>query len=203
MTWEIKAIIRDLTDCLTFTDKFEVQKSIYYAEKPAIKATHIPTGTRVDLSFTDGLGVRHTKILDHWLNLQGDEARKLCLFVRKWFEMWNFGRHFHKMLDLLVVYFLQWEGFLPSYSKVRDCAERPLFIRNVNSSFNRDLSDSIEYDLDHMNNYRDHIKDFFRFYKDFDFTQNVICPYVGNNYMVDRDELLSDEDMLEELSEFT
>lgn len=53
--------------------------------------------------------------------------------------------------------------------------------------------------MDPMNDYYDHIADFFRFYQDIDFRQTVICPYIGKaiaikNYPTNVEELLKYKD---------
>jgi DNA polymerase sigma len=193
----METIVRDLANCFSNSVEFHLGLLIPNTRKPAIKLTHNPMKIHLDLSFNDGLGARHTDILDHWMNLQGREARKLALFIRKWFSLWRLGKYFHKMLEMLVVYFLQWEGFLPSYWKVRAFGT-PIFVRSIDCAFNRYFTDAVDYDVRRMDDYKDHIKDFFDFYRDFDFQHRVVCPFVGGNYMVERDELLSDDEMLRE-----
>lgn len=42
-----------------------------------------------------------------------------------------------------------------------------------------------DYSVDEMNYFKDYIKDFFKFYADFDYDNNVICPYSGQ--IIDKD----------------
>lgn len=178
--------------------KFTFVKAITQTRIPIIKARHYSTNIDIDISFTDGLGVRNTLILDHWLSLQDSEAQKFALFIRKWFDMWNYaGGSFHKNLDLMVIYFLQWEGFLPSFWKVRDYADETYYVRGVDSGFDEN-ADRYDYGVDSLDDYKDHIKEFFRFYRDFDFAQHVVCPFVGSNHMVDRYNLPYDDMLYEE-----
>jgi DNA polymerase sigma len=163
-----------------------------------VKVVHRDTGVPVDVSFNDGLGVRNSKILNYWLDLQGDEARKLALFVRKWFEMSTFREDkFHKTLDILVIYFLQMKNRLPSYHQIRELADRPVWIGGYRTGFDEDLDEASDYGKIMMSDYKNYIKSFFKFYMDFDFGKYVVCPFVGNKHVVKRENLLTYQIMQE------
>lgn len=41
-----------------------------------------------------------------------------------------------------------------------------------------------QFGMSKMENYKDHLIEFFKFYENFDFTNNVICPYLGQSVPV-------------------
>lgn len=193
---EIHDIIDDFSRVAKNSPQFKLVKKITDARIPICKLIHCQTRICVEVSFTDGLGVRNSKILNQIWNLQEKEAKKLALFVRNWFDTSELGDYgVHEMLDLMVLYFLQWQTMLPSYYEISRQAKSSVIVRGVDTCYNSDLRDAADYGLDEMKDYRDYIKDFFKFYMDFNFDRYVVCPFIGNKHMVERKDLLYYKDL--------
>jgi DNA polymerase sigma len=90
-------MVSKTADMIKRSDTFHLQKALPQARYPICIAQHKETDVPLDISFTDGLGVRNNQIINYWLSLQEPNARKLLLFMRKWFDMSTFQKdNFHK-----------------------------------------------------------------------------------------------------------
>jgi DNA polymerase sigma len=160
--------------------KFKVDETLPEARYPICIIEHVKTGLPLDISFTDGLGVRNNQIINYWLDLQDPNARKLALFIRRWFDMSSYKEeNFHKTVDMLVIFFLQQKKLLPSYIEIQKRAPCAVDISGTDTRFNENLKKAEDYGLKRMDDYKKYIARFFAFYRDFVFKHNIVCPLTG------------------------
>lgn len=147
-----------------------------YPSVPLIRANHVETQVSCDLVFKWDLSREKAIGLDNWLNIQEPEARKFLLFIRDWFAMSDsfFDSRYHKMLDMMSVFWLIRKNVLPPFEDMQADSSDPQSIEFY--SHNRD-----HYNINYMHDFRDYIEGFFSFYGNFDFSDYIICPYLGQS----------------------
>lgn len=165
------------------SEKFKVEEALSEARYPICIIEHLGTKTKtpMDVSFTDGLGVRNSLIINYWLSLQEPHARKLALFMRKWFDMSEFAEdNLHKTLDMMTIFFLQSKNLLPSFYEIRKRGvNQPVFIEGIDTCYNENLKSAECYGKAKMRGYHFYVIDFFIFYWTFDFANKIVCPFIG------------------------
>lgn len=141
---------------------------------PSIKVRH-QSGLFCDIVLNHTAGFKKSLAIRQCLKIQDPEATKFLIYLRKVFAMTSLKTiHFHKILDVLAIAFLQIEKYLPS---LRDMQENP---------YNAESTDFIQfknpffsYGLYQMTDYKLLLVPFFNFYKKFDWQSFLICPYLG------------------------
>jgi DNA polymerase sigma len=177
---EIKQMVVESGELIKRSNKFNVVEALPQARYPICIIEHVRTNLPLDISFGDGLGVRNNQIINYWLDLQDPNARKLALFIRRWFDMSSYKEeNFHKTVDMLVIFFLQQKKLLPSYAEIQKRAPYAVDISGTDTRFNENLKKAEDYGLKKMADYKQYISEFFAFYRDFDFAHNVVCPLTG------------------------
>jgi hypothetical protein len=63
--------------------------------------------------------------------------------------------------------------------EIRNRAIDRILIEGTDTSFNENLKTAGDYNLDKMGDYKKYIGEFFEFYRRFDFTEGIICPFSG------------------------
>jgi DNA polymerase sigma len=142
---------------------------------PSLKAIHLETQILCDISITNGLAVHNSQLLAHVFSLQ-IEAVTLYHYIKHW--LLNFDIRFKGFtLTLMVLFFLQQLGFMPSIKEVQKDIE-PIEIDDFEVQFDNSR-DRDYYKLKEMPYFRRYIKDFFSFYSNFDYDNYIICTYRG------------------------
>jgi hypothetical protein len=99
---------------LRMNSKNEGIYNILYTPVPTLRVKFELNGRKVlcDLTFSNGLGVENSKIMNHLFELQ-PEAFKLYHFVRIWIhiDVFNFKRY---VVALMVIFYLQTKNLMPS-----------------------------------------------------------------------------------------
>ena len=149
----------------------------------------------MDISFSNGFGVENTLFIKHLFEIKA-EAKKLFYHIRIWFKENNLELKSY-LLKVLVIFYLQTQGFMPSVKKIQDRLP-PRNIGGQSSSllfsyltlFKILLGINVAYDKNSKRNtdgchsflsYKPHIRPFFIFYANYDFRQYIICPYLGKS----------------------
>jgi len=145
---------------------------------PAIRIHHVVSrrnNLQCDITFDSGIGVENTKLVHHMFSLQ-PEAFKLYHFVRIWIHIdeFSFKRY---MVAQLVIFYLQQKKLLPSVVEMQEDVPET-FIKGWNVEFNRQKKIE-DYGMEKLVDYEEHFAAFFEFYGEFEFKENVICPYLG------------------------
>lgn len=158
------------------------KSSVVNGRVPCLKAFFKPYELFCDITFTSGLAVENTKLLKYLINIQ-PEAKKLCFFMKKWLNFKGIPLKNYNIV-LMTIFFLQFEGFLPSIKDVQSrCEKLIVFSANKNVpdyevQFDGDL-DFFNYNLKSLDDFRSQIEGFFDFYLNFDYENYIISPFFG------------------------
>lgn len=128
---QMSRYVIDTVKLYKYSNKFDVIAEYSQAFVPICTLLYKPRGERLTLdhSYLDGLGVENNKIINHWMSMHNEEARKLALFMRNWFDMSQMKDYnFHKTLDNLTIFFLEESGYLPSFKEMNDRTSVPIMI---------------------------------------------------------------------------
>ncbi|CAG5023630.1 unnamed protein product [Parnassius apollo] len=148
--------------------------AIKNAKVPIVKFYHVPTQRHCDISFKSPAGVENSKLLAFLLNLD-NRVLPLAILIKYWAKV-------HKLtgtnlmpnyaLTLLIIFYLQHKGILPSVLLLQRNAE--YIVDNWNVAFEevRHVSGNNEslYEL---------LGGFFKYYRDFKYDVFLICPFLG------------------------
>lgn len=100
--------------------KFDDINPIPKARTPIVQVYHLETNIDCDLSFTNGLSVMNTRFVSICINIE-PELRPLVLFLKKWSKSLNFNMFITSYaLTMLVIYFMQVHGILPSVHYLKE-----------------------------------------------------------------------------------
>ncbi|XP_035775501.1 terminal uridylyltransferase Tailor-like isoform X1 [Anopheles albimanus] len=148
------------------------------ARVPLLKVTHLDTGTKCDLSFTDGLGCCNTKFVEYLFSLQPTSRALVC-----YLKQWNIDSCLTSYtIVLMVVFFYQCRGLLPSMEFLQrypDCTKN---IDCWNAGFATPPLSELE-----MEECKEPVsvlsRRFFYFYsteaEGFSWETDIVCPYLG------------------------
>jgi DNA polymerase sigma len=165
------------------------------ARVPVIKAFNIEFGLEVDITFSRGFGVANSRVFQHFFEIQ-PEAAKLCLFTRNWLD-YN-GLNFRNfVIVLLVVFFLQRHGYLPSIDQVTRGNRRKTFVDGKFTEMKNCFKDSLilpsisgvqvqfdkrkgvyEYGLKTIDSFSLLVRELFNFYASINFS-DALCTRTG------------------------
>lgn len=145
-----------------------------------------------DISINNGLSTRNSQLIAHLFALQPG-AVSLFHFIKTWLKTQGFVEFKGYTLTLLVLFYLQQEKLMPTIESVqRDIPKETIDGKNdkltfqvLNSfsfagwqvQFNPNLT-LADYQTSKIYNYKEHIRGFFKFYGDFDYSQ-VMSTFCG------------------------
>ncbi|XP_046865342.1 terminal uridylyltransferase Tailor-like [Drosophila willistoni] len=149
---------------------------------PIVVARHISTGIQVDISFINEMSYKQNVLLKYMFEIQ-PIARYMAIYLHQWIKITNISNTSQNfpgyLLNLLVIFFLQSSGNLPSVRKLQE---------NLIPNTGPWISDFNFYKLSKFSmqkieltakTLKECLKSFFTFYSDFDFGNYVISPYLG------------------------
>lgn len=147
------------------------------ARVPIIKFTHKSTSCECDLSFSNEIGVRNSLLVQFYLSLNAN-LKPLVLFLKYLLELYELHgcqKITTYMLFWLVVYYMQQRDFLPPVQTVRDRVYESYIINGwdcrVPTPFIIPVTDSLTL--------FSHLKEFLKFYSEFNFLTTVISPFLA------------------------
>ncbi|GLH13520.1 Terminal uridylyltransferase Tailor [Gryllus bimaculatus] len=161
--------------------------SVLHARVPVLKFLHVPTGTRGDVAFRNGLGVQNSRLLC-FLQTLDDRVRPLLLFLKRWARLQSLSlltenyRLTSYALATLVVFFLQQlpEPVLPPIRDLMDLhAGYQRVIAGWPCSFTRDPG-AVPKTRNTMS-VMDLALGFLQFYQFYEYRWFIICPYLGRS----------------------
>lgn len=191
---------------LMSNEEWLIKEILVKTRIPLIKVVHKRTGLNCDISTINGLSVEKSKLL-RCLNDSYPPCRKLILFVKKWFSYFDLPGTYGIIsyaLTWLVMFYLQKELYLPSVTsllqegknEIKNSNKQPTIIsgwevdiaqpKNNNNNFNQSTSTLLI--------------GFFKFYADFDYQHNVICPLMG--HPVPREDFVTFSSLPEEMGTY-
>lgn len=95
-----------------------IQKVVKDWHVPFVRAFFKPDNISVDVTFSSGLAVENTLLLEHLFIIQ-PEAAKFCLFVKTWLKINQVSFKNYNAV-LLAIFYLQQENFLPTIQEVQE-----------------------------------------------------------------------------------
>ncbi|XP_070545913.1 speckle targeted PIP5K1A-regulated poly(A) polymerase-like [Ptychodera flava] len=169
-------------------------KAITTARCPVVKFTHADSGMACDIAINNRLAMENTELLHMYGNFD-ERVRPMVYVVRHWAKLKHLAgndnyagpRLSNYALTLMVMYFLQQAETLviPTVEQLQNlCDESDVtVIDGWNCSFVRNFDESnikkTDKRLDEL------LMEFFKFYSEFDYAHNVICPLTGKPLPVD------------------
>lgn len=154
---------------------FIFKEHVFDVTQKSISLRHY-TGFDCKITFNEINGYYKMHGIKHWLKLQDPEARKLMIFFRKLFEFaelqeanLNAG-----CLDMMVIYFLQAYGYLPSFKEMQKNSSK----RTCIEFHDKTLTD---YGNSLIGDYRNLVPSFLQYFVKFSFQTYVVCPYLGSD----------------------
>lgn len=177
----ITKTIHILVGAMRQLQRFHEIVPITHARVPIIKCVHIPTGFSCDISFSNSFGVHNSKIIRH-LVYYDYRIHPLTIILKYWMrthELSGTGKITNYCLFLMIVFFLQSipNPILPPFDVFQKNVP-VVKVENWNMAFN----------FNFVNNSRNPLKvatllkDFFNFFAEYDFQQNIMCPLFGRSY---------------------
>ncbi|XP_070496719.1 terminal uridylyltransferase Tailor-like [Chironomus tepperi] len=170
----LKTIFDDMPKEWTF-------KKLNYSV-PSIKAIHIKSGIKCDISVTNGLAVHNSQLLGHLFDLQ-PECVALFHYLKKWLKCFDV-RFKGFSLTLMLIFYMQNNRLLPSIWEVQQGVYPEIFIDkyavHFDSSRNRDY-----YGITEITNFKEHLKGFFDFYSHYNYRDYIICTFSGRSIRKD------------------
>lgn len=154
---------------------------ITHARVPIIKCVHTPTGFSCDISFSNSFGVHNSKIIRH-LVCYDYRIHPLTIILKYWMrthELSGTGKITNYCLFLMIVSYLQSipNAILPPFNVFQKNVQ-VVKVEHWNMAFN----------YNYVNNNTNPMKvslllmGFFKFYAEYDFQKNILCPLYGRSY---------------------
>ncbi|XP_014238181.1 terminal uridylyltransferase Tailor-like isoform X2 [Trichogramma pretiosum] len=158
--------------------------SVSSARVPIIKFQHIPTKVSCDLSFTSLIGVKNSKLIKYYLSIDS-RFRHLMIIIKYWVQHCGTKSALcinNYTLNLLFIFFLQNVKLVPSiYDLQRQCA-KPFLLNSWQVNFSEQCP-YFHSDQDfEKKSIPELLGEFFKFYANYDFENNLICPLTGKSY---------------------
>ncbi|XP_011307593.1 uncharacterized protein [Fopius arisanus] len=174
---EISVRLMNIKKCLEKdVVKWHIDRIISNCRVPIIKVTHKPTGIECDISFSNGLTVEKTKMINAYCN-NYPECRKLIIFLKNWIGHCDLTGHdgiSSYGIAWLVIYFLQVKMILPTVSELIERKKKSKIIAGWETGVTTNFQPRT-----HDEDFRALLMQFFKFYEAFDYRNYVICPLVG------------------------
>lgn len=155
--------------------------AIENARVPILKILYKPKYMNCDIGFSSSLGYCNTNLTKYLLEVQ-PIAKALAIFMKKWIQRSKLSEHITTYSTvLLVVLFLQMRKLLPSIKTLQDGLEDqphigPWLAVFAEKSLNHLNIPKIPYTLE---NFKNELIAFFKFYNTVEFKQQLLCPYLG------------------------
>lgn len=147
------------------------------ARVPIIKLTHARTEKECDISFSE-IGTWNSKLMKLFLTFN-ENLKILTLYVKRLLQRYGLqgtGRITTHNLFWLVVYFMQQRNLLPSVMDVFEAAK----VKHYAFGWDCSIPGEFPYQKKSASLYL-LLLDFFKFYRDFDFSKYVISPFLGRS----------------------
>lgn len=150
------------------------------ASVPIVKLFHLKTQINCDISFKNGFGIHNSKLISFLLS-SNTRLKPLTIFIKYWAKTYFLtgpGRFSNYAIILLIIFFLQQvtPNILVPVCNLQNDNRFDIHMHLWNCGFDyvtmlpKTENSSPVLVL---------LRDFFGFYKEFDFSNNVICPFVG------------------------
>ncbi|KAG5676666.1 hypothetical protein PVAND_006484 [Polypedilum vanderplanki] len=144
-----------------------------YLGSPAIKCVYKETNQVFLIIISNGYKAQLSKTIGHLFKIQSPEILNFYHFLRIYIIDLGEIRLKHFQIIIMIIFYLQKHDFLPSILDIQSGVREVLIDGTpVQCDSNRLLKHY--HGTRKMNNYKDHIYPFFKFYKKFNFPQRII-----------------------------
>ncbi|XP_017144108.1 terminal uridylyltransferase Tailor [Drosophila miranda] len=177
---ETLAKLRAMRPAFCASNKWRIINVIEQARVPIIKVSHLTTGIECDICL-NSLGFCNTNLLKYIFDIQ-PLAQYMCIYAKNWLERCKQAEISTYSITLMVIYFMQLHGLLPSVFALQH--EQP-FNQFVGPWIVNFEHKSLQYlrlpeaDTD-APAIRNILSQFFAFYSKFDYERFLVCPYFGS-----------------------
>ncbi|CAK9832287.1 Terminal uridylyltransferase Tailor [Anthophora retusa] len=157
-------------------NEWDVRQILKNARIPVIRVIYKRTNIHCDISLTNSLSVENSKLIRSY-NDAYLPCRKLILFIKKWFSLFNLpsGHGFKNYaLTWLVIFYLQVESYLPSVAALIKTKNKSKVIWGWETGVAKpNKNDKSVQSISTL------LLGFFKFYGNFDYQHYIICPLIG------------------------
>ncbi|KAK0088780.1 hypothetical protein PV325_010720 [Microctonus aethiopoides] len=178
--WTPKSIFKKVKMML-FKNKsiFSQVVPIPLAKIPVIKFHHIPTNTDCDITFKHGLGVHNSQLIKYYVSLDR-RLKPLLLIIKHWARLLGLsgtGKITNYSLVMATIFYLQQPNvnLLPTVKELQSSCE-PVYISGWLVNFDKNIVPDAS---NNESSIPELLQGFFKFYGEFNFATNVICPSDG------------------------
>ncbi|XP_023316276.1 uncharacterized protein LOC111694010 [Trichogramma pretiosum] len=170
----LKSVIKCLNN---HKDDWYIFEVLDEARIPIIKLRHYPSGLDCDISFSNGLAHRKSKLIRYY-NDAYPMCRELILYLKKWvvYSQLSGPEGISTFtISWLVIFYLQCKGVFRNVYDLLKAQRSSTMIDDWECGYREDFC----LKSNSNSSFVDHLVGFFEFYAKFDFHKNVICPYLG------------------------
>ncbi|KZC07422.1 Terminal uridylyltransferase 7 [Dufourea novaeangliae] len=161
----------------TLKKEWEIKELLKDSRTPIIKLVYKRTGLDCDVSVTNGLSVENSKLIRSF-NDAYLPCRKLILFVKKWFSLFNLPIS-HNLSNYaicwLIIFYLQTKSCLPSVAELIKEKNSSQLICGWETGFAQPKCKDIC-----VQSVPVLLHGFFEFYAKFDYQHYIVCPLIGS-----------------------
>ncbi|XP_022222061.1 terminal uridylyltransferase Tailor [Drosophila obscura] len=172
--------LRAMRPVFCSSNKWRIINVIEQARVPIIKVSHLLTGIECDICL-NSLGFCNTNLLKYIFETQ-PLAQYMCIYAKNWLERCKLTDISTYSITLMVIYFMQLHGFLPSIFSLQHEQPYNQFVGPWIVNFGQKTLQELrlpEADTD-VPAVRNLLRAFFTFYSTFDYERLLVCPYFGS-----------------------
>lgn len=123
---KIKDAIRKTEMALRKSNYFNDFEPVFHARTPILRTYCNSEKIDCDLSYSNGLSSCNTALIQYFIELQ-PVCKQLAVIIKYWAKLNNLGTNSY-LVVLLVIFYLQVEGVLPSVQRLQQEVDDPVFI---------------------------------------------------------------------------
>ncbi|XP_023315787.1 terminal uridylyltransferase Tailor-like [Trichogramma pretiosum] len=170
--------LSSVIDCFkNLEDEWYIEETLFDTRVPIIKLRHYPTDLKCDISFSNGLACRKSKLVRYY-NDAYKMCRELILYLKKWviFSQLSGTEGISTFtVSWLVIFYLQVKGVLPSVYELIKCQTRSIIIDGWECGYQKNFCIT-----PNDSSFVETLVGLFTFYAEFDYQKYVICPFLGS-----------------------
>ncbi|XP_077302661.1 speckle targeted PIP5K1A-regulated poly(A) polymerase-like isoform X1 [Arctopsyche grandis] len=156
------------------------------ASVPIVKCLHIKSQTNCDVSFKNGFGIYNSRLIFFFI-ASDPRLKTLLQFIKYWAKNHDFlgYKTFSSYaLTMLIIYYLQQISppILIPIKELQKDKKFDIYIDGWNCGFD---GISALPKTQNTSSVLTLLQGFYHFYEDYDFANNVICPYVGKSFPIE------------------
>lgn len=173
--------IKTVRSILKSTGKFARLESITKPRVPIVKCTHIASLTNCDFNCSDPFGILNSRIIAHLLKFD-PRIHQLAIVVKYWAKIHDCAgqnRISNYALVWMLIFYLQTlpKPIVPTIDEFQRNVP-PSMISHYNFAFDYSMPNETE----NQSQWPELLLGFFKFYRDFDYDSQLICPLYGKTF---------------------